>query len=165
MMYANKSEFTIVDTLTPAVERAAAAFAHLGETLRSPAVRYPLHCVSRDDAAATEDQYLGPFDSHDAAHEHLRDRADVVRRCRQLRPSEINAVIDLNGFSLRELIETLDEIATSIRDSLPECAWYPADQQIVFIDGDDGTLPTADNYCEWVDTHVRIAAYICEGDE
>lgn len=125
---------------------------------------YPLHCVSRDDAVATEDQYAGPFDSHDAAHEQLRDRSDVVRRCRQLRPSEINAVIDLNGFSLRELVDTLDEIATSIRDSLPECAWYTTDR-LVFIDGDDGTLPTAANYVEWVDTHLRIDAYICEGDE
>jgi hypothetical protein len=133
-------------------------------TLQSATVRYPLHCISRDNAAATEDQYLGPFDSHDAAHEQLRDRSDVVRRCRQLRPSEINVDhVDLIGLSLRELIEVLDECATS--GDLPECAWCFWDQQVVFVDGDDDTLPTAANYYGWVDTHLRIDAYICEGDE
>jgi hypothetical protein len=164
MMYAADVKFVFTDNLTRAVEYTAAQFKQLAETLQ--AVRYPLHCVCRDDATATEDQYAGPFDSHDDAHEHLRDRADVVRRCRQLCPSDVVVDhVDLIGLPLRELIETIDEIATSTRSGLPECAWYLADQQIVFVDGDDGTLPTAANYCEWVDTHLRIDAYVCEGDE
>jgi hypothetical protein len=162
MTYAGRIEIT--DTLTPAIQQAAAAFKQLGETLRSPTVRYPLHCVSRDDAAATEDQYLGPFDSHDTAHEQLRDRSDVVRRCRQLRPSEVAVDhVELIGLSLSELIDVIDECATN--GNLPDAAWFLIASQIVFGDGNDGSLPTAENYVEWVDTHLRIDAYVCEGDE
>ena len=159
-------EFAVTDTRASVVKISGLAPESVGQILHSSAVRYPLHCVSRDGAAATEDQYLGPFDSHDTAHEQLRDRSDVVRRCRQLRPSEIVVDhIDVIGLPLDELINTLDEIATSTRSSLPECAWYSGEGQIVFVDGDDGTLPISANYVDWVDTHLRIDAYICEGDE
>lgn len=159
MMYAADIKMDVFGDLLPAIERASTRFMTL-------ALRYPLHCVSRNDAAATEDQFVGPFATHDDAHEQLRDRSDVVRRCRQLRPSEIVVdYIDVIGLPLDELIETLDEIATSTRSGLPECAWYSGEGQIVFVDGDDGTLPISANYVEWVDTHLRVDAYICEGDE
>lgn len=131
----------------------------------SDAVRYPLYCVDRSHLRSKA-QYIGPFRTHDAARE-LAEDGDLIRRCRQLRPSEI--AFDRDALSLGEfesfdaLVDELDEAATS--GNLPECAWYGVDKRIVHDKFNDDTLPTAANFDTWADDHLSLDAWICEGDE
>jgi hypothetical protein len=129
--------------------------------------RYPLYCVDRGDNVDPENQYVGPFTTHDAAHEKLEHDGDVVRRCRQLRPSEI--AFDSNTQALEcietfaALVDELDEAACS--GNLPDGAWYYIGRRVVSSKYNDGTLPSMRNYDTWVDDHTSVDAYICEGDE
>ena len=128
---------------------------------------YPLYCVDRGDRVDPERQYLGPFTTHDEAHERTEDPGDLVRRCRQLRPSEI--AFDREAANLAEfetfsaLVDELDEAACS--GNLPEGAWHRIGERVVSAKYDDGTLPFSASYDTWVDDHLHVDAYICEGDE
>jgi hypothetical protein len=128
--------------------------------------KYPLYCIDRGDHVDPENQYVGPFTTHDDAHEKLEHDGDVVRRCRQLRPSEIafdrdNASLDrFETFS--SLVDELDEAATS--GNLPEGAWH-RDGRVVIGKYNDGSGPNERNYDTWVDDHTSVDAFICEGDE
>jgi hypothetical protein len=127
---------------------------------------YPLYCVDRGDRTDAEVQYLGPFRTHGEAL-GLAERVDLVRRCRQLRPSEI--AFDRDALSLGEfesfdaLVDDLDEAATS--GNLPEGAWYRVGKRIVFDKFNDGTLPTAADFDTWINDRLILDAWICEGDE
>jgi len=129
--------------------------------------KYPLYCVDRGDNVDPENQYVGPFTTHDAAHEKLEHGGDVIRRCRQLRPSEI--AFDSNTQALEcietfaALVDELDEAACS--GNLPDGAWYCIGRRVVSSKYNDGTLPSMRNYDTWVDDHTSADAYICEGDE
>jgi hypothetical protein len=128
---------------------------------------YPLYCVDRGARVDPESQYRGPYTTHDEALSNTEDPRDLVRRCRQLRPSEI--AFDRDVASLAEfevfsaLVDELDEAATS--GNLPEGAWSRIRERTVFDKYDDGTFPTARNYDTWVDDHLSVDAWICEGDE
>lgn len=128
---------------------------------------YPLYCVDRGDSVDPERQYLGPYKTHDEAHEQRDADTDLVRRCRQLRPSEV--AFDRDAASLAEyevfdaLVDELDEAANS--GNLPEGAWHRIDERVVSAKYNDDTFPTARDYDTWVDDHLSVDAYICEGDE
>jgi hypothetical protein len=128
---------------------------------------YPLYCVDRGDRVDPESQYVGPFTTHDNALARTEDPGDLVRRCRQLRPSEI--AFDREAANLAEfevfsaLVDELDEAACS--GNLPEGAWHRIGERVVSEKFDDGTLPNAMNYDTWVDDHLHVDAYICEGTE
>lgn len=133
---------------------------------RSVAPRYPLYCVDRTDRVDPETQYLGPFDTHDEADEKA-EPGDLVRRCRQLRATEIDydacrmAAYDLT--TVDALVEDVDEVATS--GNLPETAWHVIGDQIVFGRSATTTLPHPDEFKAWADSNLEIFAYVCEGDE
>ena len=120
------------------------------------AKRYPLWCVDTQDPHSTR-RYTGPFtrkrDALRARREWLEsDEPDaVIRRCRRLRPSEIQGPTDAA------------EVMLSISDSVDrEEAWgdfdiqlcrakQPADIQALFV--------------AWLDTHLILDVFVCEGDE
>jgi hypothetical protein len=128
---------------------------------------YDLYCVDRQTRVDIERQYLGPYRTHDEAHASREAETDLVRRCRQLRVSEIG--FDRDAATLAEfetfdsLADELDEAASS--GNLPEGAWRCTDERVVLAKYDDETLPDARNFDTWVDDHFSIDAYICEGDE
>ena len=136
---------------------------------------YPLYCVDRGDRVDECRQYVGPFTTHDEAHEHA-EPGDLIRRCRQLRPSEIGfntEAEDLADFELFdaladfELFDALaDELDQAVDEgNLPDGAWYCHGDRAVHTKYDDNTLPTHRNYDTWVDDHFTLDAWICEGDE
>lgn len=140
-------------------------------------LRYPLYCVDRDEHGDDENRMYGPFTTHDDALARLpagEPRA-TVRRCRQLRPSEIKltaqAITEARDRWLNlRMCDVHDAIVTDVDDHacggyLPAMTWSRVGEQIVFGTLDDGTLPTPESFAAWLDSHLEIEAYICEGDE
>jgi hypothetical protein len=128
---------------------------------------YPLYCVDRGDRVDPESQYRGPYTTHDDALAQTEDPRDLVRRCRQLRPSEID--FDRDTAALAEF-KTFDAFVDELDDAacngnLPDGAWHRTGEQIVFAKYDDDTLPSLTSYDTWVDDRLSVDAYICEGDE
>jgi hypothetical protein len=129
------------------------------------AQRYPLYCIDRGDTVKAEDQFFGPFPTHDDAHE-LAGPGHLVRRCRKLRPSELTSKPDAFEFAQ---LETFNDVMyelneTALAGELPECA-FAASGQLVHGLLDDDTMPTRANFDAWVDAHLELRAWICEGDE
>ena len=120
------------------------------------AQRYPLWCVNTQDPHSTG-RYKGPFvrkrDALQACRESLEsgETDATIRRCRRLRPSEIQGPTDAA------------EVMLSISDSVDsEEAWgdfdiqlcrakQPAEIQALFV--------------AWLDTHLILDVFVCEGDE
>lgn len=133
-------------------------------------LRYPLYCVDRGDCLR-DDQFVGPFDSHDAAHEQA-GLGDLVARCRRLKPSEIGFAPDdvLDWPSVSAIRDVVEE-AIDVHGELPEGAWFTVMgkgekyRPIVTVERDDGTLPTPENAKHWCDEHLSVDVYICEGSE
>lgn len=129
------------------------------------ALRYPLYCIDRGDCLH-RDQYAGPFDSHDAAHEQA-GLDDLVARCRRLRPSEVRFAPDdvLDWPTVGDVRRVVEE-AIDIHGELPEGAWTSCTPSpIVHVERDDGTLPTSENAKRWCDEHLSVDVFICEGSE
>jgi len=131
--------------------------------------RYPFYCVDRGDTVDEEHQYCGPFTTHDEAVEALDPDVpkQVIRRCRQLKPSEVaydTYNYDPENFEvLSSLVDDIDEAATS--GNLPEGAWHYIGERVVSAKYDDDTLPTKINFSTWIDDRLTVDAWICEGDE
>lgn len=150
------------------IVKTGAAFEQLGARLKTVGADvYPLYCVDRGDREDPSIQYRGPYATHDEAQSNTEDPRDLARRCRQLRPSEI--AFDHDTESLAEVevfeafVDALDEAAQS--GNLPEGAWYRINARVVFAKYDDDTFPDARNYETWVNDHLSVDAWICEGDE
>lgn len=123
---------------------------------------YPLYCVDRGDRVK-DWQFIGPYLSHDDAHERAEE-GDLIRRCRQLRPSEI--AFNTDADNLADIVSFADELDQAAGEgNLPDGAWYSSATRVVHTKYDDGTSPTHLNYETWVDDHLALDAWICEGDE
>lgn len=138
--------------------------------------RYPLYCVDLGERGSDECQYYGPYTTHDVALDARDEDTDIVRRCRRVLPSEIRYNVSevaqgMKDGDLRDpldwLVEELDDAAQT--GELPDHAWYYVGDQIVHGKAEvvhgDCTLPTAENFTQWIDEHLQVEAYICEGDE
>ena len=127
---------------------------------------YPLYCVDRQDKVDPESQYHGPFNTHDdAAFQAVG--SDLIRRCRQLLPSEIAFDRDAASLAVFDtfdaLVDDIDEAACS--GNLPVGAWLRFDKRVVITKYDPGTLPDHRNFDTWADDCLSLDAWICEGDE
>jgi len=100
----------------------------------------------------------------DRSHAH-------IRRCRRVQASEIDyspdyalerIAEDATGF-FDWLVNELDDAAGS--GDLPDVAWCNWNKRIVHGLDDIGTQPTSTNFGAWLDAHMCVDAYICEGDE
>jgi hypothetical protein len=156
----------VTGELSKAVHETAAAFEQLSARTKTLSL-YPLYCVDRGDRVDPESQYRGPYLTHDIALAETEDPRDLVRRCRQLRPSEID--FDRDTAALAEF-ETFDAFVDELDDAarsgnLPEGAWQRIGEQIVFAKYDDDTLPSLTSYDTWIDDRLSVDAYICESDE
>lgn len=136
----------------------------LRELKASKVSRYPLFAVVDE---ADNWRTIGPFKTREAADRAIEDTENgAVVYCRQVRPSEVlptwSSVADCR--SIFDVAQAVDEAVDS--QMLFLGAWQPERLcGFVFVDGDDGTLPTADTFADWADTHLRVEIYINEGDE
>lgn len=131
---------------------------------------YPLFCV--DDSSNDECPFDGPYTSHEAAAQNVKTKAQVVRACRRVKPSDIRFDPAELLTELAECSHPFDAIVDALDEAvgagmLPADAWCSWDAGVVHgADGaDTDTLPTAETFAEWIDTHLTVNAYICEGDE
>lgn len=138
--------------------------------------RYPLYCVDLGERGSGEVQYYGPHTTHHDALAACDEDTDIIRSCRRVLPSEIRynfdeAAQDMAAVGTRDpidwLVEELDNAAST--GELPDNAWYCISNAVVHVKTEvvhgDCTLPTAENFTQWVDEHLYVAAYVCEGDE
>lgn len=84
-----------------------------------------------------------------------------------MRPSEIAVDFDLALADCKTPSDVADvfDQAVTVNGDMPEAAWYAWHGRVVHLEIDGDTMPTAENFKQWADEHLRADVYVCEGDE
>lgn len=114
--------------------------------------RYPLWCIDNGDR--TDDRRYTLVEGDDASRQRAAESAGgTLRRCRRILASEIDGSPDLGS-----VIESIDESATD--GGTPVGAWASWDDPLAVA-----SQHAPEAFDRWLDEHVTIEAWICEGDE